>query len=82
MSYIVVDDHADLLGLSDRVNPVGLPPEAAIHRTPARTPALVLVGERGVAGWFRLSVSPCASGPARACERPGQASGTAGPGTS
>jgi hypothetical protein len=44
------DDHADRLGLSGWVNPLRLPPEAAIDRTPRSTctPAIargvVLVG--------------------------------------
>jgi hypothetical protein len=40
------DDHADLLGLSDWVNPLGLPPEAtsAITCTPGESAGVVLGG--------------------------------------
>jgi hypothetical protein len=38
------DEHADLLGLSDWVNPLGLPPEAAIDLHPSDSAGVVLVG--------------------------------------
>ena len=46
------DAHADLVGLPDWVNPLGLPPEAAIDLHPSESAGVVLVGVLIVARMF------------------------------
>jgi hypothetical protein len=75
------DDHAYLLTVSDWVNSLSLPLEAtAAIVTCTRGAPARFSWASGVSRVFRFSVRRRIE-PARACERPGQPSGTAGPGT-